>query len=80
MKCNSENATRQTMFSIALALTAAGFLFVIRFVPATAMATDADTIERLAFSNGAQAAMTPGAVVPETQAADIPTLKKRPPK
>lgn len=75
MKCNSEKAPRPAMFSIALALTAAGFLVFTFCISTTAMATGADTIEQQASSTDAQGAMAPEAIVPETQDADAPALE-----
>lgn len=77
MKCNSQKATHPAMYSIALVLTAAGFLFFTLFVPTTAMATDADTIEAQASSIDAQAPMTPEAIVPEVQDDDTPALDEQ---
>ena len=77
MKCNSEKATRPAMFSIALALTAAGFLVFFLCVSTTAMATGADTIEQQVFSTDAQEPMAHEAIVPETQDVDTPALEEQ---
>lgn len=77
MKCNSKKATRPAMFSIALALTATGFLIFTLCVPTTAIATDADTIEEQASSTDVQESMAPEAIVPETKDVDTSALEEQ---
>jgi peptidoglycan-associated lipoprotein len=72
MKCIREHTTRSIRFLIALILATAGFWAFSLSISATAMATDADTMEQHMPSADVQDTVVPEAVATETQNVDAP--------
>lgn len=72
MKCSREHTTRSIRFLMAFILATAGFWVFTLSISATAMATDADTIEQQAPSIDIQDPVVPEAVSTETQNVDVP--------
>nr|WP_320191758.1 OmpA family protein [uncultured Desulfobacter sp.] len=77
MKCNSEKATRLVRFSIVLVLAVTGFWIFFFCISATAMATDADTIEQQASSTDAQAPMAPEVITTDAENVDTSVLGEK---